>query len=139
VSVLVEPVYTGTLDGKPLRFFKAPLAGPHLPWHAMDDLHVCLALPRSLRRHFRQQLQSSQWAKDVRTVATSAGIATIAPHWVAQGLIGAVIEIGHTPAATEMAYARQAVGAWNAITGDLKGFANVNLMMAAFRNTNGIA
>lgn len=138
MSVLVEPVHTGTLNGKPLRFFKAPLSGPHLPWHAPHDLHLCLGLGRDLRRDFRRRLQSSEWSKDIQTVATSGGIVTIAPHWMAQGLIGSIIEMMGMSTQVEMAYAREAVSAWNAMMGDLPDQANLETMIAAFRNTNGI-
>ena len=138
MSTLVSPVYTGTLNGKPLRFFKAPLPGPHLIWHASEDLQLGMQLPRDLRRRFREQLRSSEWSSDVRTVATSDGIVTIAPHWIAQGFIGAMIETGYISNTLEIAYAKEAVRAWNATTGDLPLAANVELMLAAFRNTNGI-
>lgn len=137
MSALTLPVHTGTLSGKLLRFFKAPLAGPHLVWHSFDDLLACLKLPQSLQRDFRQKLKRD-WSSDVRTVATSDGVVTIAPHWMAQGLIGSMIEVRQVRASMEMEYARQAVGAWNALCGDLPPSASVDLMIAAFRNTNGL-
>lgn len=124
------------MNDKPLRFFKAPLPGPHLVWHAAEDLHACLDLPRSLRREFRQKLRSSEWSADVRTVATADGIVTIAPHFMAQGLIGAMIEVGRARPESEMAYARQAAAAFNALSGDLPPLASFDLMIAAYRNTN---
>ena len=57
---------------------------------------------------------------------------------MAQGFLGSIIELGQASASIEMAYARQAVEAWNVITGDLPPSANIDLMCAAFRNTNGI-
>lgn len=137
MSTLTVPVHTGSLNRKPLRFFKAPLAGPHLVWHAFDDLLACLKLPQSLQRDFRQKLRRD-WSGDVRTVATSDGVVTIAPHWMAQGLIGSMIEVRQVRASLEMDYAKQAVEAWNALCGDLPPMAGVELMLAAFRNTHGI-
>ena len=137
MSTLTAPIHNGTLNGKPLRFFKAPLSGPHLPWHAWDDMVACIGLPRSLRRHMQQSLKGEH-AANIRTVATADGIVTIAPHWMAQGFLGSMIELRQAPASIEMDYARQAVEAWNAITGDLPPGANIDLMCAAFRNTNGI-
>ena len=138
MSGLVEPIYVGTINGKPLRFFKAPLPGPHLVWHAFDDLVLCLDLPRDLRRSFQQGLKSSEWASDVHTVATDGGIVTIAPHWIAQGMIGSMMELGRTSTKTEFAYAVEAMAAWNAMNGDLPPMASLDLMIAAFRNTNRI-
>lgn len=138
MSTLVVPIYTGDLNGKLLRFFKAPLPGPHLVWHATDDLLACFSLPRGLRRHFHQRLKNSEWSKDVRTVAMADGIVTIGPHWIAQGFISGMIYTGHAARTAEMAYAKEAVKAWNATAGDLPPMANLDLMLAAFRNTNGI-
>ena len=137
MSALVSPVHSVTLNGKPLRFFKAPLSAPHLPWHAWDDMLACIGLPRSLRRHMQQSLKRDH-AGDIRTVATADGIVTIAPHWMAQGFLGSMIQLRQAPASIEMEYARQAVDAWNAIVGDLPPGASINLMCAAFHNTNGI-
>src|SRR4051794_10610767 len=109
MSKIVSPIYTGALNGQPLRFFKSPLPSPHFPWHASDDLHRCMRLPREVRRRFREQLKSSEWGKDVRTVATADGIITIAPHWMAQGFIGSMIENGYALSTLEMAYAEESV------------------------------
>lgn len=132
---LVAPVRTGSLCEKPLRFFKAPLPGPHLPWHAPDDLHRCLGLPRDLRRHFQQRLQSSDWKKDVRTVATSDGVVTIAPHWIAQGMIGAMIDVGRADYFTEIAYNKQAKEAWDQMYPTESFGDALALLLAARRNT----
>lgn len=137
MSALVQPIHTGTLNGKPLRFFKAPLPGPHLLWHAPDDLHACLRLPDDLRADFRRKLVG-EYADDVRTVATGDGIVTIGPHWMAQGLIGAMIEVGIAKTDLEIAYAQEATAAWNVLTGDLPPEVAVHMMIAAYRNTNGI-
>lgn len=134
MSALLAPAFTGALNDKSLRFFKAPLPGPHLPWHAAEDLHACLGLPRDLRRHFQQRLKSSEWKDDVRTVATAEGIVTIAPHFVAQGLIGAMIDVGRADAKTEISYAKQAKEAWDAIYPGRSFAEALNLIATAFRN-----
>lgn len=136
MSGIVTPAYIGTFNQAPLRFFKAPLPGPHLPWHAAEDLYACLRLPRDLRRTFQRQLKSSEYKNAVRTVAVTDGIITIAPHFVAQGLIGAMIDVGQATASTEVAYARQAKEAWDAIypTGN---FAEaISLLVTAFHASN---
>ena len=137
MSALVTSAYTGTLNGKPLRFFKAPLPGPHLPWHAAEDLHQCLALPRGLRRHFQQRLKSSEWTDDVRTVATADGIVTIAPHFIAQGLIGAMQDVGRADARTEIRYASQAKEAWDLIYPGASFADAISLLVTAFHNQGG--
>lgn len=136
-SAITAPIFTGRLGAQPLRFFRAPRPGPHLVWHAVDDLHRCLAIPRDLRRHYRQQLQRDH-RKDVETIATDEGIDIIAPHWMAQGLISAMMDVGFVPRTAEADYAIEATKAWKAMTDDVPGVENVSLLIAAFRNTNRI-
>lgn len=136
MAPLVTPIHIGNLNGLPLRFFRAPFKEPHLPWHAPDDLHACLAFPPLLRKDFQQRLQSTEWAKDVRPVATTMGIVTIAPHWMAQGLLGSVIQLGLAQPSIELDYAVQAGDAINVLTGHLPDEAAFHLMCTAFRNTN---
>lgn len=137
MSALSAPAHIGTLNNRPLRFFKAPLPAPHLPWHAAEDLHQCLALPCDLRRHFQQQLKSSDWKNDVRTVATTDGIVTIAPHFIAQGLIGAMQGVGRADARTEIQYARQAKEAWDAIYPGRNFTEALSLLAEAFHAQDG--
>ncbi len=132
---LTTPVFTGELNGKPLRFFKAPRPGPHLVWHSWDDMLACFALPRDLRRHFKARLQQD-YRTEIETVATSEGITTVAPHWMAQGLIGSMTDLGFASNGTDISYARESVKAWNVAVGDLPPGANFDLMVAAFQNTN---
>jgi hypothetical protein len=137
MSALQEPVYTGTLNDKPLRFFKTPrIGGPELPWHSFDDLLVCCGWPRDMRREFRAQLHG-EWKSSVATVAPGGAPITIAPHWMAQGIIGAAIERGRLKPPAEIVYARQAVKAWNAIGGSGTTEEQIASLVAAFHNTNG--
>lgn len=137
MSDLVKPVYTGTLNGHPLRFFKAPSDEPQLIWHSWDDLVASANLPRSLRRQFKTSLQD-EYGADIKTVATSEGITTIAPHFMAQGFIGSMIELGYAPPSTEMSYTIQSVDAWNALTANLPDRAGMDLFFAAYRNSHKI-
>lgn len=137
MNALIAPIHIGVLNDRSLRFFKAPLTGPHLPWHAWDDIVTCIGLPRSLRRHMQKSLRAD-YAQAIKTIATTDGIVTIAPHWMAQGFLGSMIELKQVRSSIEFEYAKQAVDAWNAQTGDLSPAANIDLMCAAFRNTNGV-
>jgi hypothetical protein len=137
MSRVLAPAFTGTLNDKPLRFFKAPMPESHLPWHAAEDLHACLDLPRDLRRYFQQQLRSSEWKADVQTVATASGIVTIAPHFIAQGLIGAMIDVGQSPASTEIRYSMQVKQAWDAIYPGGNFAEAISLLVTAYHNTSG--
>jgi hypothetical protein len=99
-----QPLHVGTVSGQPLRFFKTPLddGKPDLPWHAVDDLQRVLGLNREQRKFFLHKLRN----RDVRTVATADGIITIAPHYMAQGTIDAMIEMGKAPASVRAEYDR---------------------------------
>jgi hypothetical protein len=103
---MVTPLHIATVGGHPLRFFKTPLEDgrPDLPWHCVDDLHRCLGLNRDARRVFLRKLQSAEWGKDVRTVATADGLITVAPHYMAQGWIDAMVEDEMTPASVRRDY-----------------------------------
>lgn len=135
---LVSPIYTGMLNGKSLRFFKAPFLEPHLPWHAPADLHLCLGMEQNLRSHFQQMLKTSEWAADVRTVATCDGIVTIAPHWMAQGLISLVIQFGRADTSAEWAFENASGEALTALGRNLPPEAFLWFATAAFFNTNGL-
>lgn len=135
MSDLVKPVFTGNLNGHRLRFFKAPTDQPQLMWHSWDDLVASASLPRSMRREFKRKLQDDYGA-EVRTVATAEGITTIAPHYMAQGFIGSMMELGFAPPSTDMSYTLQSVEAWNALTANLPDRASRDLLVAAYRNSN---
>jgi hypothetical protein len=104
---MIEPLHVATVNGRPLRFFRSPLSDglPDLPWHAVDDLHCCLGLDRHTRRVFLAKLRSA-WGEPLETVATAGGIVTIAPHFIAQGVIDATVEQGMAPAGVRHEYDR---------------------------------
>lgn len=135
MSGILTPIHIGTLNGKPLRFFKAPTDEPQLVWHAWDDLVACASLPRDLGERFQRSLRRD-YPEAIRTVGTAEGIVTIAPHWMAQGFIGSMIESKRMPPSAELAYTVQSVDAWNALTGNLSDRQGMELFFAAFDNTN---
>jgi hypothetical protein len=136
MRALTPVLDTGQIDGKEVRFFRSPSSAPDFPWHATDDLHVALGFPRDLRRQFAQKLRAG-WAKDVRTVATSSGLVTIAPHFMAQGMIGAAEEVGCGPYTASTDYARAVAGAMKLLAGDLHGQAFLDFILAAARTGGG--
>lgn len=130
---LAAPLHIGRLNDRPLRFFRAPVSGNQLPWHAWEDMQACLDLAPDIRAYFRRCLMED-WASDVRTVATSEGIVTIAPHWMAQGIIGAIGEIKGTEPTWSIAYTGQMVAAWGVLTGDMPASASMELLAVAIGN-----
>jgi hypothetical protein len=73
----------------------------------------------------------------VRAVATADGIVTIAPHFAAQGLIGAAVEAGMASAAFEDRYTAAAIAAFKVMTGDLPPMAALELAIAATKTSLG--
>ncbi|MGA2493331.1 MAG: hypothetical protein ABSF67_10315 [Roseiarcus sp.] len=139
MSSIIAPLHTAPLGVATLRFFRPPSAMPDVPWHAYDDLLRCIDLPRAAHRQFHQMLTSGPFKGDVRTVATSDGIVTIAPHFIAQGLIGAAIEAWGARPELEMEYTKALVAAMKQLTGDLPPFASFEFVLAAARNASGAA
>lgn len=84
-----EPIHVVEIDGMELRLFASPRyqrsGQADLPWHSADDLRAILRLPDDLREAFQRKMKSD-W-DEVRTIATDHGITTIAPHFMAEGMI----------------------------------------------------
>lgn len=133
---LVKPIHTAALGLANLRFFRSPLEGPQMPWHSVEDLYRCLVMDRGLRRVFLAKLKRD-WKDDIRAVATPTGPTIIAPHFMAQGLIGSMVEIGVAPASSTDAYAEAGSGAMKALTAGMDPLASMNWAIAAFRKENG--
>lgn len=134
---LTSPLHVGVVNGRDVRFFKGPSNGPEMPWHSVEDLYQALGLPRSLRRELLRKTQE-HWGKELRTVATANGPVVVAPHFVAQGLIGAaVVAMGGKPS-LEIEYAKAGGEALKKLAGDLPMMAAVEFAVAAYRNTNGV-
>jgi hypothetical protein len=115
--MIVTPIHTGFVNGKPVRFFHSPLGDgrPDFPWLALDDLMAALPLPRPIRRAFSRGLRSD-WKDRIRTITTAKGATTIVPNAVAQGLLNAVVGQGLCPAALEAEYDAAVLAACPALT-----------------------
>lgn len=132
---LQSPIHTGEVNGKPLRFFRSPKPGPQMPWHVHDDLVTCLGLPRDLRRYFMRKMVN-HWKDDIVTVATKDGIVTIAPHYVAQGLIGAVqdAKMAALYEGIERDYTREGAKALSVLTRFMGPEESVQYLVAAYKS-----
>jgi hypothetical protein len=104
-----KPLFSATVGGRALRFFKPPDGGPDFPWHSVDDLGRCLGLNRAHRKILHSKYLRGSWPKG--TVAVGNEIITIAPHFVAQGSIDAMVEVGQAPASVRIEYDRAATDA----------------------------
>ncbi len=137
MSAFVSPIATPEVSGTPVRFFCSPEVGPHMPWHAVDDLYKAMRFPRDLRRIMLRNAQGFAGG-DFKTIATTDGPVVIGSHPMAQGLIGAAIEANGTDPGFEMLYAKAAVVAMNAMAGDLGPEAKLDFLLTAARNTLGL-
>ena len=138
-----EPIHIATINGVTVRFFGGPSSSPDMPWHAHEELLAALALPRDLRRALKAALLRS-WREACHTVEVDGEPVLIAPHYVAQGLIGMAQEVGKgvttTPDLVDHEYARAGVGAMNALTAHLPDTQDrFACAMQAFRNQGGAA
>jgi hypothetical protein len=102
-----ELIHTAEVNGHPIRFFRTPLndGRPDFVWHSLDDLETAMGVLRSQRRAMLRMIKKDkEWGPFVRTVATKDGVVSIAPHFLAQGRIGAAMDSQNLPASFEMAY-----------------------------------
>lgn len=137
MTSIVQPIHDAVIGEGVLRFFKAPLPHVHLPWHSWDDINTCLSVPRDLRQYLLSRLKEDHGG-DVRTVATARGITTIAPHWMAQGIISSMIELHRADITFELAYTRGVVAAWEKMMGPLSPGESIETLCSAYRNSNGL-
>jgi len=142
MTIPTAPIHTDRLNGQPVRFFKGPTGGPELPWHAVEDLYRALGLPCAVRRQLLRMTQEI-WGQELRTVATPDGLVTIAPHYVAQDLLGAATELMGACAKArtdllEREYAHAGGKALKKLAGDLPPLASVAVALQALRSTNRI-
>ncbi|ATQ66890.1 MULTISPECIES: hypothetical protein [Methylosinus] len=112
---VIAPLQIAPLGASTLRFFRSPRPGADFLWHAFDDLLACMALPRDRRRIFKRKL-AADWRAEVKTIATRDGIVTIAPHYMAQGLISAMISEGYVRPSFEHDYSKAGSDALSKIT-----------------------
>lgn len=139
MSNIVKPLSTAAVGLANLRYFRPPLSGERMVWHSWQDMQQCLSLPRDLRREFLSKLRK-EWGGDTRAVMTESGPTTLAPHWMAQGLISAMTEAGFARPEIEHAYVAGMMQATNVYHNEwgLSDLESVNYSLLAFRNDNGI-
>lgn len=89
---ITEPLILGEFESLSVRYFRSPLyekfRQPDMPWHAIDDLHPALLPSTEAAVHLKRALRTDWY--EPKTVATSEGLVTIAPHFMAEGLFEAI-------------------------------------------------
>ncbi|MDX7952200.1 hypothetical protein P7D22_13550 [Lichenihabitans sp. Uapishka_5] len=139
MSALATPIHIGGVGVANLRFFAPPAGTQQFPWVAVDDLHACLALPRDLRRELKSKLRHTKWKDDTRTVATAEGIVNLVPHFMAQGLIDSVHDVGHTTEGARHQYDREGTQAFKLLTKGLSAAEALAYMQVAWEATGASA
>lgn len=87
MSTLAAPIYTGMLNGRPLRFFRAPFADVHLPWHGFSDLLMCCKIDTALAPQLANFIREAH-PEAIKAISAETSICLIAAHY------GAMREIG---------------------------------------------
>lgn len=133
---LHSPVHVGTINGHLVRFFKATSGRPEMPWHVFEDLAKAVGFEPDLRRQFLQVTQA-EYKGEMQTLATSGGLVVIAPHYVAQGTVGAAIALRQCPERAEIEYAKEGAQALGAIMANVPPDRFMAFLEQAYRNTSG--
>ena len=116
MSALVSPIHTEGVGLANIRYFAPPSGGREFPWPSLDDVFAAMALNRSLRKAFRHSLPGSEWVKSTQTVATPDGSTLICEHYIAQGSIDAMIEVGRCSKDLYWAYGKGGAAALGKLT-----------------------
>ena len=92
MSSVHSPIHRADVFGQELRFFSSPIymkqKTADMPWHVFNDLLAALGLDEKASIFILRELRGD-WAEP-QTIATPDGLVTIAPHFMADGLIDAV-------------------------------------------------
>lgn len=134
MTQLTEPIHTATINGRPLRFFRAPGNDLHLPWHSVDDLYEAMGLPGEERRRLLERTGTFSGGSITR-VETVGGQVVIASHSVAQDAIGAAMKASGIPNDFQRQYGRAATVATSMLCGKLSRIESLQLTIMAARNT----
>lgn len=87
-----SPIHSADIFGQELRYFASPIyleqQQPDMPWHVFDDLMRILGLDKDAATFMMRKLRGD-WPEP-RTIATSEGLLTITPHFMADGMLAAI-------------------------------------------------
>lgn len=99
MSGLHIPLHIADVEGHTVRFFRSPVyertKEPDFPWHCIDDLWPIFIGSSDAVEFARRKLRSA-W-KEPKTIAVEDGLVTIAPHFMAEGMIAAIEEMEERP------------------------------------------
>jgi hypothetical protein len=120
--MIIKPLHVATVGKHQLRFFRTPNDDnrPDFPWHAIDDLQRCIGLGDNARDTLQTICwRDAEFRKVYRTIATDGHLISIAPHYLALGMIDAAIGRGWAPSSIRVEYQMAGIEAVNKLTLDL--------------------
>ncbi|MBF0851021.1 hypothetical protein HKD27_08830 [Gluconobacter sp. R75690] len=113
------PVHAHQINEKPVRFFCPPNGSVDLPWTSYEDLLSATGLSRQARRHFLEMTRKGEYGDALRTVRVPGGQTTIVPHYICQGIMGALETEGTLPQRFQAQYTLGSCAAFQQIHKDL--------------------
>jgi hypothetical protein len=131
----LPPLHIAHVGKGTLPFFKGPSPNPEVPYHAHGHLVACLGVSDAIQEKFRHALANGPFKDDVRVIATTDGILTVAPHAAALGLIAGAIEARVVDQEFQHSYIAAVSQALEILAGDLPPMAAFDFAMAAIRNS----
>ncbi|GCE80642.1 hypothetical protein [Komagataeibacter oboediens] len=130
------PLYTAHVNGHPVRYFRADDGG--LPRHAFLDLLDAVALPEDAKLMFLRMVRNGQWKDDTQVIPTPTGPVVTAPHFMAQGFIGVLGELGMNNNPIDRAYTEGLTSACDVLMGDLPPQARFEAIISMGRKHLGV-
>lgn len=118
MSVGPDLLATHNINGRPVRFFRPPVDEPDFPWFSYDDLMLAMGLGRQPRRLIARDLRNN-WGDQITTAMCGGSITTVAPHFMAQGLLEALVSAGHADPSLLAEYQEAGAEALKELTGHL--------------------
>lgn len=87
-----SPLLEVDMSGSIFRYFRSPIyqntREPDMPWHVFNDLVEALGLDEDAASFLLRRLREN-WPEP-KTIASTSGLVTIAPHFMAEGFLKAV-------------------------------------------------
>jgi hypothetical protein len=126
---LRSPITIATINGVSVRFFRSPQQGYDFPWSCFTDLMEAAKLKEEHQLFFLRMVRNTH-GNDTRVVPTSRGPVVLAPHFMAQGAIHAMEELGFVSSKFEDEYCHGLAEAVSAVVAHLPPVARFDAAIA---------
>ena len=138
MRTLVTPIHTEAIGLGNLRFFAPPSGGREFPWSSLDDAMHCFSLPRALRQSATKDLLA-EYRDQTAVVRTPNGDVRLITHSWAQGLVGAMVDVGRADPKMNWIYAKAAAEALGQMVAGLSTHEVMQYMADAMQASGGAA